>query len=161
MFLLANTEQVHVGWVAVATVISSGLSVFGAWLLQAWTKRHEMRLKQQQQEKDLSREEEENAIAHWQKISDRIEKDRQEQITRCDRLERRLEEVQSDLTDEKIRSNGMLVWIRHLEEILLSRTEIKFQRYTETARPRRRSKKTEVQLDTATDEEPATGDNPQ
>jgi hypothetical protein len=146
----STTEQVHVGWLAVIGVVSSALSAFGVWLMQAWTKRHEMRQKDREQQQREFREDEETAVARWQKISERLDSDRREQIDRCERLETRLGEIQTELTLEKVEKNRMLVWIRHLEE-RLEVAGVRFQKYKELGR-NRGTKKTEVQSETATDE---------
>jgi hypothetical protein len=146
----STTEQVHVGWLAVIGVVSSALSAFGVWLMQAWTKRHEMRQKDREQQQREFREDEETAVARWQKISERLDSDRREQIDRCERLETRLGEIQTELTLEKVEKNRMLVWIRHLEE-RLEVAGVRFQKYKELGRISG-TKKTEVQSETATDE---------
>jgi hypothetical protein len=121
--IFAQNDSIHAGWLALIVPASTMLGLFGAWLLKVWQQWRESKTEQGQRQRQEHREDEDRTIEGQEKLIARLDGERHAQ-------DRRIDVLTEQLTNERIMSARMLVWIRHIEE--LSRNNgIKFRPWDE------------------------------
>jgi hypothetical protein len=121
--LLAEGDGLNAGWLAVIIPVTAAITGGILKLFDLWQKWRVTKRDDEDRNLQRNREGEDRTIEGQDRLIQRLDNERKAQDERLDRLS-------SQLSNSRIMNARMIVWIRHLEELLANKGE-KFQKWDE------------------------------
>lgn len=110
-------ESIHTGWLMAIIPSSVTVGTVATILINLYLKRRELAKSESAQERQNRIDDDSTAIQHYAKLNARLDRELKERDERDRQKDAIIDRIREELSNERITSARMLVWIRHLEEL--------------------------------------------